>query len=206
MSYLGAMTTRGGYRFDECTSSMQKCIRRGMEREAMFWAIEIEAGWHAYLWNRLEVIATEDIGIANPQAAILVYVLKQQYLDAKKRGNDATRLFLASAILFLCRSEKSRISDNFCIAAYMSDEKLEVPDFAKDKHTGVGRKMGRGVEHFVTEGAQVDRLAFDDPYRDEAVGYLNEKRQWRYASAHATQNAAGSRQRQQLPLGDDDDR
>ena len=39
---FGQLTTEGGYLNSECTSAMQKCIRRGLEEEALFWATELD--------------------------------------------------------------------------------------------------------------------------------------------------------------------
>jgi len=47
-----------------CVSAMQKCIRRGMEREAMEFACELlhtSKAFHTMVCNRLEVICHEDL-------------------------------------------------------------------------------------------------------------------------------------------------
>jgi hypothetical protein len=45
---FGQLATEGGYLNSECTSAMQKCIRRGLEEEALFWATELDlAGYGA---------------------------------------------------------------------------------------------------------------------------------------------------------------
>ena len=47
---FGQLATVGGYLNSECTSAMQKCIRRGLEEEALFWATELDlAGYGAYV-------------------------------------------------------------------------------------------------------------------------------------------------------------
>jgi replication-associated recombination protein RarA len=167
---IGEQTTLSGYRFDEVLSSLQKMIRRGQEREAMHWAIELETSYHKHLWNRLEIIVHEDIGLANPMLTIYVKTTKEQYMEIRERKNSATRLLLANVILAMCRSEKSRLADDFCIAAYKSNERIEVPDVAKDKHTAVGRRMGRGYEFFFSDGVILDRESADvhNPYLEEA--------------------------------------
>jgi hypothetical protein len=53
------------------------------------------------LWNRLRVIASEDISMANPALPVIIDVLEEQYRNFKNRGDDAYRLFLAHAILAL---------------------------------------------------------------------------------------------------------
>jgi len=187
-SWWQSQVTPGGYPFPEVISALQKHIRRGEEREAMECAIQIEALQPKYLWNRLRIIASEDIGPADSSVALLVDTLGRNYEEAVKRGNDATRLFLGHAILSMCRAPKSRIVDNFIIAAYMDDEGwYEVPDYALDKHTPRGRKLGRGVDHFIEEGAHVDNevdLPGASGYRQKAAGYLRDGRKWRYSGQH----------------------
>ena len=54
------------------TSTVAESIRRGLEEEALFWATELDlAGYGAYLWKRLQIIASEDIGLADPQALVV---------------------------------------------------------------------------------------------------------------------------------------
>jgi replication-associated recombination protein RarA len=56
--------TRKGYYLDEVTSALQKEIRRCKEYEAVYWALELESFNYKALWNRLKVIASEDVGLA----------------------------------------------------------------------------------------------------------------------------------------------
>ena len=44
-----------------------------------------------------------------------------------------------------------------------------IPDWANDQHTLAGRKLGRGLDHFRSEGAKlVPPPTEPDPYEDEA--------------------------------------
>jgi replication-associated recombination protein RarA len=66
------------YEFDEVASAIQKCIRRNMEYEACWFAFVMhESGYHKYMWRRLVIIASEDIGNSTPDAAVLVNALLQ---------------------------------------------------------------------------------------------------------------------------------
>ena len=70
--------SKNGYPIDEVVSALQKSIRRGMEFEAGFWALElIDSGYWRYLMDRLQTIAAEDIGLANPNAVLMVSVIRQ---------------------------------------------------------------------------------------------------------------------------------
>jgi replication-associated recombination protein RarA len=56
--------TRNGLPAMACVSAMQKCIRRGMEREAMEFAVELihtSKAFHSMVCKRLEIISHEDI-------------------------------------------------------------------------------------------------------------------------------------------------
>ena len=174
---IGEQPTLTGYRFDEVLSSLQKMIRQSDEEKAMYWAIELERSFAPHLWNRLEIISHEDVGIHDLTLIPFIRTCKEQYFEMKKRKNDANRMVLSNAILAMCRSRKTRLADNFCIQTYRRAESeiLEIPDVAKDKHTKAGRQMGRGFEHFFDEGVKLVpseyegwELQGDDPYKQKA--------------------------------------
>lgn len=55
--------TKSGYDFNELLSALQKDIRKGKIYPAMFWAVELESFNDKALWNRVRVIASEDISM-----------------------------------------------------------------------------------------------------------------------------------------------
>lgn len=162
---LGQYKTPGGYAFGETMSALQKCIRRADEEGAMFWAIEMEPQFGSHLWNRLEIISHEDIGLADPLVLPFVHTCREQYWDMRNRGNSGFRLVLANAVLAMCRAKKSRLADHFLITMYRRPARREIPDVALDKHTTRGRQMGRGFDHFFTDGI----LLQDGPGFTQAV-------------------------------------
>jgi len=162
----------------EVMSALQKEIRRGNEENALYWALELEQLNSTLLWNRLKVIASEDIGIAQSFISILIETLYRQYLDFKKK--DESKLFLTHAILALCRSPKNRIVDEFLtvIAGERKEgKKVDVEDYALDKHTARGRAMGRGMKHFLEEGAKLvnESQEVKNPYKERAKEFWLEK-------------------------------
>lgn len=167
-----AKNTTNGYEPFEVVSAIQKCIRRGLEREAMLWCIEMATTskmHYSWMLNRLQVIAHEDIGLANPQAVTFVMetvrVAKEYY---QKQG---WRIMFGNIVRILCRSIKSREGDHFVwvtLDEYDTTGPGEIPDVALDKHTQRGQRMGRGMEHFLTEGTRLDNTSPDDLYREEA--------------------------------------
>lgn len=184
--FFAAKTTRGGYKLGDCISALQKEIRRSNEEAAMYWAIEIESIEPTYLWNRLAVIASEDIGLASPQTLLLVDTLQRWYESAHKRKNGSRHLFLGNAILAMCRCPKSRLTDDFVCATYMDRERREIPDYAYDKHTYKGRAMGRDFDHFFEEGAKVEpeaNLPGQPEYRERTRRYLAEGRAFKHSAA-----------------------
>ena len=126
------------------------------------------------LWNRLRVIASEDVGIANPLAPVVIDVLAKEYYAAKKKKNDDSHmLFVVNAVLFLVKCPKSRMVDDLLITVrgnlkYKISKFLEMPDYAIDIHTVRGRKMGRGYKHFFEIGAQLSNETIEDIYKETA--------------------------------------
>lgn len=168
--------TPRGYDFHELLSALQKDIRRGNEYQAMFWAVELESFNPTALWNRLKAIASEDIGLAESLAPLIIDVLKKEYYDARGREDDSYRLFLVHAVLFLARSPKSRIVDDLLNVVYgeiqHENKKLPIPDYALDVHTHRGRKLGRSYEHFFGEGCKLKNEPFENPYTAKAKEIL----------------------------------
>lgn len=168
------MTTVNGYDFFEAASALQKEIRRGNQEEAMYWALEFAESYSDYLWYRLTIIVNEDIGLASPRTIWLVEALHQQYEYVKKKKGPGWRIVLGNAILAMCKAKKTRLADNFiCAITHRRDSegwRLEVPDYALDRHTQRGRSMKRGFEHFRDVGCQLRNEAKGmDGYEKEAM-------------------------------------
>jgi len=169
--------TKNGMPAMACVSAMQKCIRRGMEKEAMQFACELihtSKALCSMAANRLEVISHEDIDCMSqphivPFVRAACQLAKEQY-DTKKFGKS--RLPIGNAIRMLCRAVKSREGDHFQasigLRATLEGFVPEVPDFALDMHTIKGKRMGRGLKHFREEGTQLVPAAAKDSYEDEA--------------------------------------
>jgi len=177
------LRTKGEYPMDEVASALQKCIRRGEEEEALYWALELETEFMMYVWKRLAVTAAEDIGMANPMASVLVNSLWQSYETIRK--NTSTKSVdenvLAFAVLYLCRSPKNREVDDFKNVVYeerkdqqrlngepQNQGRREIPDFALDLHTDRGRQMKRGLTHWWEEGIECYPLVGGSKYRRRA--------------------------------------
>jgi replication-associated recombination protein RarA len=170
--------TKNGLPAMACVSAMQKAIRRGMEREAMEFAVELmhtSKAFHSMVCKRLEIISHEDIDTqADPAIVPFVATAVAQamrWYDAEKLG--ASRLAIGNAIRLMCRAKKSREGDHFAAAiglrAQLEGFAPTIPDWANDQHTLAGRKLGRGLDHFRKEGAKlIPPPTEPDPYIEEA--------------------------------------
>jgi len=172
-------TTKHGYDHYELISALQKCIRRGMDYEAVHFAIELETFNPTMLWNRLRIISCEDIGPANPVMPLLIDLLQKQYLAEKSKLTTNThQLFLINAVVCLCHSQKSRITEDLLsIVNYERENEnkfLNIPDFALDIHTKQGKNKGRGIDHFFTEGNKIENEGIINPYTEKAKKLLLE--------------------------------
>jgi replication-associated recombination protein RarA len=175
--------TVNGYEWAEVVSAMQKCIRRGQEEDALYWATELDkSGYGQHVWRRLLIITSEDVGLAEPHLPAQVRALYDNWLDFKKAKKNAENMFIVHAVMILARAKKSRAVDNALVINYLEQpEWREVPDVAIDKHTLRGKRMGRGFEHFISEGSVVtnEDTSVDDPYKERAfeIFLRSEKKQ-----------------------------
>jgi replication-associated recombination protein RarA len=157
----------------EVTSSFQKCVRRGDEDGALFWGTELcMSGYSEYAWKRMKIMVSEDVGLAEPTLPATISALYQNWKEqAKKKDakHEPERLFIVHAILLLVRARKSRMVDSALITYFEGGRpRRDVPEFALDRHTTAGRKMGRGWAHFFDEGAKLANIGLDDPYEQTA--------------------------------------
>jgi len=176
-------TKHHGFNDDELISALQKCIRRGMEEQAMYFALELgnegKSGF-GVLHSRLLITTYEDIGLADP---LIVSTISQALADMKtmydhKKGD--WEMVLSFIILTLCRTKKSRITDHFKIKmkqVWKKEQKqYDIPDFALDMHTSQGNLLGRskgslqGINHFITEGEKLinEHSEINDVYKKQA--------------------------------------
>lgn len=170
--------TTNGYTFFEVSSAFQKSIRRGLEEEALYWGAELDkSGYGEYLWKRMRIIVSEDIGLAEPTLPAVIYSLYQMWVGLRKKKDEKNfpeRLYVVHAIILLARAKKSRIVDHATITYYKGEfPRRDIPDYALDKHTMRGRRMGRGFEHFFSEGMKLENQAdLEDPYFEGAKEIL----------------------------------
>lgn len=148
--------TAGGYTADEVISALQKEIRRGKSEEAAYWAYELMiSNLETKLWERLTVISVEDIGMADPQACLIIKTLRDFYFELPAGRSDRYRNGLMAAV-YLAQAPKDRHLDELyhCLRTGCLEQR-EIPDYALDKHTARGRALQRGETHFWNDGADL---------------------------------------------------
>lgn len=152
--------TISGYPADEPVSMLQKAIRRGLEDEAISAAYEMyrtSPELEDIMWRRLIMVAMEDIGFGNIQAAPIAYAYYKAK-DLYAREKPDRQLAFIQVIRYLCRCKKERSSSYYQNVKEMlidDGEQFVLSDYALDKHTVRGREMGRDTMYFYTDGDRV---------------------------------------------------
>ena len=169
--------TEHDFHADEVVSAFQKSIRRGLLENALLLAYEMyvtSAELEEHLWTRLSVISVEDVGSGSFLEPVIVDALCRMRLRFPRGAGDRF-IFAAHAVRLLAMSPKDRTTDEMTNwAVLMTDvrgERPEIPDVAYDMHTRRGQEMGRGLEHFMKEGARVEneRPGRDTTYRERLL-------------------------------------
>ena len=154
------LSTTRGYDFYECSSAMQKAIRRNDVKVAGYFALELwESGYRDYVWKRLFTISAEDCyGLITSEIEAL---WQGHELVNKTSSTPKGRIFVSKAVLLLCSVRKCRDADhlqNFVYDQQLIDVEqwiedvrqvpLPVPVYCFDCHTSKGKKRGKTKADF----------------------------------------------------------
>ena len=165
---MSDIKTKSGLDFFEVSSAYQKCIRRGMEEDALHFAYELYiSGFAKYFWKRTLIIASEDVGLADPDAVGRVMQYHDMYLHLNELNDAHERLAIFQAVIYLSRAKKSRLVDwtKMCVVNQHkarlecdpdSPNALLIPECALDVHTRRGKANGKTVLDFFTEGSHLE--------------------------------------------------
>lgn len=157
------LLTKNGHRLSDMSNLLQKAIRRGDPNLAGYAANEMFGRYHAYLWRRLLTISTEDCyGVITKEIVALQQA--DEYANAKRKGYEKEKLFVAKAITLLLYCKKNRDACYFA-CNYMLSEKVlkedeylnlddctfdgELPDYCCDCHSYEGKRRGKTVAEFI---------------------------------------------------------
>ena len=136
---------RDGDEHYDILSAFQKSVRGSDENAALHYLARLlEADDLISPCRRLLVIASEDIGLAYPMAAVIV---KSCVDSAMQLGLPEARIPLAEAVILLCTAPKSN-SAVCAIGAATADihagKAGEIPADLRDSHYKGAAKLGRG--------------------------------------------------------------
>jgi replication-associated recombination protein RarA len=163
-------------------SAMIKSIRRGLVDDAIYWGTRLYLLGHAEgVWRRLFIHASEDVGPVDrtlPANLVALYgtFKRLQYNrgDCAYEAEHTDRLPFVHAML-VATAPKSRAVDNAIVVHFECPEHREVPDYATDFHSPKGRRMGRGIQHFLDEAAMILDEIPGDEWKAKARRYLLQK-------------------------------
>lgn len=167
-------------------SWLQKAIRRGHLGQhhiddALYCAAQLDmAGYASTVWNRLLIIASEDVAQSRPTIIIEVRALFLTWAQLKKQNNKhkPERLHLMDAVMRLAMApgsiptdKKSRAVDHSIAVFYIGNEKREIPKYVFDKHTFIGKLQGRTTKDFM-DAESSDLIVSEDAWLQDAKYFL----------------------------------
>lgn len=170
-------------------SAFQKSIRGSDVNAALHYLARlVDANDLQSITRRLLVIAYEDIGLANPQAAARTV---NAVTTAEKIGFPEARIPLAEAVIELCLSPKSNSAikaiDNALEDVHKGNYG-EIPDSLKDAHYHGAKKLGRGTSYKYPHNYPYDWVPQQYlPNKIKNHKYYYPKRNGRYEKALADQ-------------------
>ncbi|MGM9886819.1 MAG: replication-associated recombination protein A [Lactococcus sp.] len=173
-------------------SALQKSIRGSDVNASLHYAARlIEGGDLPSLARRLTVMAYEDIGLANPDAAVHTMLALQA---CEKLGFPEARIPLANIVIDLALSPKSNaayVAMDEAIADLGKYGNLPIPAHLQDGHYAGAKELGRSVtyqyahsfpNHWVDQQYLPDKIKTADYFKPDDMGKyekaLNMRKHW----------------------------
>jgi putative ATPase len=134
---LQAGSSETGVHYD-LISALIKSVRGSDENAAIYYLARlIEGGESAdFIARRLVILASEDIGNANPQAMTLT---ASCLTSVSKIGYPEARIILAQAVIYLCASPKSNsayLAINAALESVRNGNIMNIPETIQQKNRG----------------------------------------------------------------------
>jgi putative ATPase len=122
----------------DLASALIKSIRGSDADAAIYYLARLIDGGESadFIARRLVILASEDVGNANPQALTLC---TSALTSVSKIGYPEARIILAQAVIYLCASPKSNsayMAINQALAAVNNGLMLEIPEHLRQQHKG----------------------------------------------------------------------
>jgi putative ATPase len=147
----------------DCASALIKSIRGSDADAGLYWLARMLEGGEdvRFLARRLVILASEDIGNADPQALVIAVAAMQA---TEFVGLPECQLTLAQAVTFLALAPKSNACTT-AIAAARCDVReqavIPVPRHLQDKHYAGANRLGHGQGYAYAHDA-ADGIAAQD--------------------------------------------
>ncbi len=172
----GLAFDKGGEHFYNLVSALHKSVRGCDPDAALYWLARLLTGGAdlMYVARRLVRIASEDVGLADPNALRLALAARDA---AQMLGVPEGELALAEAAVYLAVAPKSNAVYTAWKAARADAElhsAAEVPLHLRNAPTGLMKRLGYGESY---------RYYFDDPEGSFKQGYLPDGVRGGYYSA-----------------------
>ncbi|MCM1521999.1 MAG: replication-associated recombination protein A [Muribaculaceae bacterium] len=186
---------KGGEMHYDIISAFIKSIRGSDPDAALYWLARMVSGGEEpeFIARRLLILASEDIGLANPNALLLA---NATFDAVHKLGWPEGRIPLAQCVVYLATSPKSNsayMGLNAAMALVNETGDLPVPLHLRNAPTGLMKDMGYGRDykyahdypgHFVVQQFMPDELGHrplwqpaDNPAELRAAELQNQR--WR---------------------------
>ena len=193
-----SLVTKKGYNLFDVASALQKSVRRGDLKNASYWAFELyNSNFEKYLWKRLLVMATEDVGLGDRDAMRDVQMFYENYKSLKELDTWERVRPCMAAVFVMTRAKKSQFFNWFW--GNENDEhathNMRIPEYALDRHTRRGKIKGKTMADFFEDGAKINN---PNPVEDE------DDRKERSAEYHRTINDPKWKACEFLPVGHPD--
>ena len=172
---LAAGSSEAGVHYD-LASALIKSIRGSDADAAIYYLARlIEGGESAeFIARRLVILASEDVGNANPQALTLT---TSCLTSVSKIGYPEARIILAQAVIYLCGSPKSNaayLAINAALDSVRRGNILEIPPHLQQND-------GRGYLYPHDFGGYVKQQYLSKPMRFvdlKSIGYEKKMKDW----------------------------
>ncbi|CAI6147960.1 MAG: putative AAA domain-containing protein [uncultured Sulfurimonas sp.] len=172
---LAAGSSEAGVHYD-LISALIKSVRGSDENAAIYYLARlIEGGESAdFIARRLVILASEDIGNANPQAMTLT---ASCLTSVSKIGFPEARIILAQAVIYLCGSPKSNsayLAINAALESVRSGNILDIPP-ALQQNDGKGYLYPHDYGGYVKQNYLSKAMKFVE-LKD--IGYEKKMKDW----------------------------
>ncbi len=171
---LSAGSSEAGVHYD-LSSAMIKSIRGSDADAAIYYLARLIDGGESadFIARRLVILASEDVGNANPQALTLT---TSTLTSVSKIGYPEARIILAQAVIYLCASPKSNsayMAINDALRSVREGNILEIPKHIQQQHSGYLYPHDYGgyvKQEYLSKPMQFVRL--------KEIGYEKKMKEW----------------------------